>query len=148
MFATPQSVSNNSYTIQNSTTTTFQSLCKFQKNLWSINRKSNLYHMFSMASSKNNCILFSSTQIDDKYLSLCLIVRIVVFCFLAYKLMTDIFRLTCVHFTKSLGSLSIDQHELSWLNELVGYGKSSAIFISNTHSHESLSQKQRTRNWS
>ena len=148
MFATPQSVSNNSYTIQNSTTTTFQSLCKFQKNLWSINRKSNLYHMFSMASSKNNCILFSSTQIDDKYLSLCLIVRTVVFCFLAYKLMTDIFRLTCVHFTKSLGSLSIDQHELSWLNELVGYGKSSAIFISNTHSHESLSQKQRTRNWS
>ena len=148
MFATPQSISNNSYTIQNSTTTTFQSLCKFQKNLWSINRKSNLYHMFSMAFIKNNCILFSSTQIDDKYLSLCLIVRIVVFCFLAYKLMTDIFRLTCVHFTKSLGSLSIDQHELSWLNELVGYGKSSAIFISNTHSHESLSQKQRTRNWS
>ena len=149
MFATPQSVSNNSYTIQNSTTTTFQSLCKFQKNLWSINRKSNLYHMFSMASSKNNCILFSSTQIDDKYLSLCLIVRTVVFCFLAYKLMTDIFRLTCVHFTKSLGSLSIDQHELSWLNEFGGYRKSSAIFLfPNTHIHERLSQKQWTRNWS
>ena len=148
MFATPQSESNNSYTVQNSTTTTFQSLCKLQKNLWSINWKSNLYHMFSMAFSKNNCILFSSTQIDDKYLTLCLIVRIVVFCFSAYKLMANIFRLTCVHFTKSLGSLSIDQHELSWLNELVGSGNSSAIFISNTHSHESLSQKQRTRNWS
>ena len=137
MFATPQSISNNSYTAQNSTTTTFQSLCKFQtmtKNLWSINWNSNLYHMFSMAFSKNNCILFSSTQIDDKYLSLCLIVRIVVFCFLAYKLMTNIFCFTRVHFTKSLGFLSIDQHELSWLNELVGYRKGSAIFFSNTQS--------------
>ena len=89
--------------------------------------------MFSMAFSKNNCILFSSAQIDGKYLSLCLIVRIVVFCLLAYKLMTDTFHLACVHFTMSLGSLSINQHELSWLNEFVGYRKCSAIFFSNTH---------------
>ena len=152
MTVTTQSVSNNSYTVQNSTTTTFQSLYEFQtmtKNLWSINRKSNLYHMFSMAFSKNNCISLSSTQIDDIYLSLCLIVRIVVSCFLPYKLMTDIFHSTLVHFTKSLGSLSINQHELSWLNEFGGYRKSSAIFfVSNTHIHERLSQKQQTRNWS
>ena len=89
--------------------------------------------MFSMAFRKNNCILFSSTQIDGKYLSLCLIVRIVVYCFLVDKLLTDIFHSTCVHFTKSLGSLSINQHELSWLNEFVGYRKCSAIFFSNTH---------------
>ena len=94
-----------------------------------------------MAFSKNNCILLSSTQIDGKYLSLCLIVRIVVYCFLADKLLTDIFHSTFVHFTKSLGSLSINQHELSWLNEFVGYQKSSAIFFSNTHIHESLSRK-------
>ena len=95
--ATLQSVSNNSYIFQNSKTTTFQSLCEFQqmtKSLWSINWRSNLYHMFSMASSTTNCILFSSLQIDDKYLSLWLLVRIVVFCFLAYKLMTDIFHST------------------------------------------------------
>ena len=151
MSATPQSVSNNSYTVQNSTTTTFQSLCEFQtmfKTLWSINWKSNLYNMFSMAFSKNNCILFSSAQIDGKYLSLCLIVRIVVFCLLAYKLMTDTFHLARVHFTKSLGSLSINQHELSWLNEFVGYRKCSAIFFSNTHIQERLNRKQQTRNWS
>ena len=97
MSATLQSVSNNSYIFQNSKTTTFQSLCEFQqmtKSLWSINWRSNLYHMFSMASSTTNCILFSSLQIDDKYLSLWLLVRIVVFCFLAYKLMTDIFHST------------------------------------------------------
>ena len=128
MLVTMQSISNNSYTIQISTATTFQSLCKFQimtKNLWSINWKSNLYHMFSMAFSKNNFILFSSTQIDDIYLSLCLIVRIVVFCFLAYKLMTKIFHSTHFYITKSLGSLFINQHELSWLNEFGGYRKSS-----------------------
>ena len=120
MPVTMQSVSNNSYTIQISMTTTFQSLCEFQtmtKNLWSINWKSNLYHMFSMAFSKNNCILFSSTQIDDIYLSLCFIVRIVVSCFLAYKLLTDISHSTCVYFTKSLGSLSINQHSFhGWMN--------------------------------
>ena len=151
MSATPQSVSNNSYTVQNSITTTFQSRCEFQtmfKTLWSINWKSNLYNMFSMAFSKNNCILFSSAQIDGKYLSLCLIVRIVVFCLLAYKLMTDTFHLARVHFTKSLGSLSINQHELSWLNEFVGYRKCSAIFFSNTHIQERLNWKQQTRNWS
>ena len=132
MPVTMQSVSNNSYTVQNSTTTTFKSFCVVQtmtKNLWSINWKSNLYHMFSMAFSKNNCILFSSTQIDDIYLSLCFIVRIVVSCFLAYKLLTDISHSTCVYFTKSLGSLSINQNELSWLNEFGGYRKSSAIFF-------------------
>ena len=47
-----------------------------------------------MACSKTNCILFSSSQVDDKYLSLWLLVRIVVFCFLSYKLMTDIFHST------------------------------------------------------
>ena len=137
MPVTMQSVSNNSYTVQNFTTTTFQSLCEFQtmtKNLWSINWKSNLNHMFSMAFSKNNCMLFSSTQIDDTYL-LCLIVRIIVSCFLAYKLMTDIFHSTHVHFTKSWGSLSINQHELSWLNEFGGYRKSSAIFFFLQYTH-------------
>jgi len=97
MSATLQLVSNNSYIFQNSKTTTFQSLCEFQtmtKNLWNINWRSNLYHMFSMASSKTNCILFSSSQVDDKYLSLWLLVRIVVFCFLSYKLMTYIFHST------------------------------------------------------
>ena len=136
MPVTMQSVSNNSYIVQNSATTTFQSFCEVQtmtKNLWSIFWKSNLYHMFSMAFSKNNCILFSSTQIDDIYLSLCLIVRIVVSCFLAYKLLTNISHSTCVHFTNSLGFLSINQHELSRLNEFGGYRKSGAIFFSPIH---------------
>ena len=138
MPVTMQSVSNNSYTIQISMTTTFQTFCEFQtmtKNLWSINWKSNLYHMFSMAFSKNYFILFSSTQIDDIYLSLCLIVRIVAFSFLAYKLMTDIFHSTRFHVTKSLGSLSINQHSFhGWMN-LGDIERVALLFFSLQYTH-------------